>query len=345
MEITTIGLDLAKNFFQIHGIDAAGRVIVRKALRRSQMLPFFSRLSPCLVGMEACGTSHYWARELIGMGHQVRLMPPAYVKPYVKRGKTDANDAEAICEAVTRPTMRFVAVKTAEQQAALSIHRTRDLLVKQRTQLVNMIRGLLAEFGVDIPRGLERALLMARRIADGEAPAVPAEAIKVVLTLSQQVLEIHGRVREMERDLQRWHRGNELSQRLVAIPGIGPIGASALAASVTDPHQFRSGRQFAAWLGLTPLQKSSGGKERLGRITKMGDKYLRKLLIVGMTSLVRRAKYKPETIDPRLARWLAHKPVRVATVAMANKAARVVWAIMTRGDTYRAGHVPALAAQ
>ncbi len=343
MEITTIGLDLAKNFFQIHGVDAAGRVIVRKALRRSQMLPFFSRLSPCLVGMEACGTSHYWARELIRMGHQVRLMPPAYVKPYVKRGKTDANDAEAICEAVTRPTMRFVAVKTAEQQASLSIHRARDLLVKQRTQLVNMIRGLLAEFGIDIPRGLERALLKARQIADGEAPDVPAEAIKVVLTLSQQVLEIHVRVREMERDVERWHRGNELSRRLATIPGIGPIGASALVASVTDPQQFRSGRQFAAWLGLTPLQKSSGGKERLGRITKMGDKYLRKLLIVGMTSLVRRAKYKPETVDPRLAKWLARKPVRVATVAMANKAARVVWAIMTRGDTYRAGHVPVLA--
>jgi transposase len=345
MEITTIGLDLAKNFFQVHGIDATGAVIVRKALRRSQMLPFFSKLSPCLVGMEACGTSHYWARELIRMGHQVRLMPPAYVKPYVKRGKTDANDAEAICEAVTRPTMRFVVVKAAEQQAALSIHRSRELLVKQRTQLVNMIRGLLAEFGIDIPRGLERALLMARRIADGEAPDVPAEAIKVVLTLSQQVLEIHVRVREMERDLQRWHRGNDLSQRLATIPGIGPIGASALAASVTDPHQFRSGRQFAAWLGLTPLQKSSGGKERLGRITKMGDKYLRKLLIVGMTSLVRRAKYKPETVDPRLVNWLSRKPVRVATVAMANKAARVVWAIMTRGESYRAGHVPALAAQ
>jgi transposase len=345
MEITPIGLDLAKNFFQVHGIDATGAVIVRKALRRSQMLPFFSKLSPCLVGMEACGTSHYWARELIRMGHQVRLMPPAYVKPYVKRGKTDANDAEAICEAVTRPTMRFVVVKAAEQQAALSIHRSRELLVKQRTQLVNMIRGLLAEFGIDIPRGLERALLMARRIADGEAPDVPAEAIKVVLTLSQQVLEIHVRVREMERDLQRWHRGNDLSQRLATIPGIGPIGASALAASVTDPHQFRSGRQFAAWLGLTPLQKSSGGKERLGRITKMGDKYLRKLLIVGMTSLVRRAKYKPETVDPRLVNWLSRKPVRVATVAMANKAARVVWAIMTRGESYRAGHVPALAAQ
>jgi transposase len=246
-----------------------------------------------VVGIEACGTSHHWARELIKLGHEVRLMPPAYVKPYVKRGKTDAADAEAVCEAVTRPTMRFVPVKSPEQQAALSMHRTRDLLVKQRTQLINMIRGLLAEFGVDIPKGLERALLMARQIVDGNAPEVPIEAAKIVTTLSQQALDIHGRLREIDRDLAGWLRGNDVARRLMTIPGIGPVGATALAASVSDPHQFRSGRQFAAWLGLTPLQKSSGGKERLGRISKMGDKYLRKLLIVGMTSLVRRAKYNP----------------------------------------------------
>jgi len=307
------------------------------------MLPFFTRLPSCLIGMEACGTSHYWARELIKLGHQVRLMPPAYVKPYVKRGKTDAADAEAICEAVTRPTMRFVAVKSPEQQAALSMHRTRDLLVKQRTQLVNMIRGLLAEFGIDIPKGLERALLMARRIVDGEAPDVPMEAARIVSTLSQQALDIHIRLREIDRDLLVWQRGNDVARRLMTIPGIGPIGATALAASITDPRQFRSGRQFAAWLGLTPLQKSSGGKERLGRISKMGDKYLRKLLIVGMTSLVRRAKYNSKTVDLRLADLLARKPVRVATVAMANKTARIVWAVMARGETYCAGHRPALA--
>jgi transposase len=335
MEISTIGLDLAKNIFQVHGIDAAGNVLVRKALRRSQMLPFFTKLPPCLVGIEACGTSHYWGRELTKLGHEVRLMPPAYVKPYVKRGKTDAADAEAICEAVTRPTMRFVAVKSPEQQSALAMHRTRDLLVKQRTQLVNMIRGLLAEFGIDIPRGLERALLMARQIVDGETPNVPAEAAKVIGMLSQQALDIHLRLREIDRDVLAWQRANDVARRLATIPGIGPVGASALAASVTDPHQFKSGRQFAAWLGLTPLQKSSGGKERLGRISKMGDKYLRKLLIVGMTSLVRRAKYKPETVDPRLADLLARKPVRVATVALANKAARIAWAIMVRGETYR----------
>jgi transposase len=225
-----------------------------------------------------------WARELIKLGHEVRLMPPAYVKPYVKRGKTDAADAEAVCEAVTRPTMRFVPVKSPEQQAALSMHRTRDLLVKQRTQTINMIRGLLAEFGIDIPKGLERALLMARQIVDGKSPDVPIEAAKIVGTLSQQALDTHVRLREIDRDLAVWLRGNEVARRLMTIPGIGPVGATALAASVTDPHQFRSGRQFAAWLGLTPLQKSSGGKERLGHITKMGDKYLRKLLIVGMTS-------------------------------------------------------------
>jgi len=343
MEITTIGLDLAKRVFQVHGVDATGQVVIRRSLRRAQMLPFFARLPSCLVGMEACGTSHYWARELIKLGHQVRQMPPAYVKPYVKRGKTDAADAEAICEAVARPTMRFVPVKSPEQQAALSMHRTRDLLVKQRTQLVNMMLGLLAEFGIDIPKGLERALLMARRIVDGEAPDVPMEAARIVSTLSRQALDIHIQLRQIDRDLLVWQRGNDVSRRLMTIPGVGPIGATALAASITDPHQFRSGRQFAAWLGLTPLQKSSGGKERLGRITKMGDKYLRKLLIVGMTSLVRRAKYNPKAVDPRLADLLARKPVRVATVAMANKTARIVWAVMARGETYRAGHQPALA--
>jgi transposase len=255
-----------------------------------------------------------------------------------------ADDAEAICEAVTRPTMRFVAVKSREQQASLSIHRARDLLVKQRTQLINMMRGLLAEFGIDIPVGLERALLMARQVVDGEAPDVPAEAIKIITVLSQQALDMHARLRAIDRDLIRLQQSDEVARRIATIPGIGPVGATALAAAVTDPQQFRSGRQFAAWLGLTPLQNSSGGKERLGRITKMGDKYLRKLLIIGATSLVRRAKHKPETVDPRLVDLLARKPVRVATVAMANKMARIVWALMTRGEVYRPAHAPALAA-
>jgi transposase len=336
MDITTIGLDLAKTVFQVHGVDASGTVVVRKTLRRSQMPTFFAKLPPCLVGMEACGTSHHWARELVKLGHDVRLMPPAYVKPYVKRGKTDANDAEAICEAVTRPTMRFVAVKSREQQAALALHRTRDLLVKERTQLVNMIRGLLAEFGIDIPRGLERALAMARQVAEGEILDVPDEAATSLVELCGQALHIHERLRVIDRAMLASHRASDVAMRLATIPGIGPVGASALAASVSDPFQFKSGREFAAWLGLTPLQKSSGGKERQGRISKMGDKYLRKLLIVGMTSLVRRAKYKPESVDPYVADLLARKPARVATVAMANKAARTAWAIMARGGTYRA---------
>jgi transposase len=343
MEISTVGLDLAKRVFQVHGVDAAGKVAVRKALRRAQVLPFFAKLPPCLVGIEACGTSHHWARELIGLGHTVKLMPPAYVKAYVKRGKTDAADAEAICEAVTRPTMRFVPIKSREQQAALSMHRARDLLVKQRTQLINMMRGLLAEFGIAIPDGLERALLMARQVVDGATPAVPAAAATIVFMLSQQALSTHAQLREIDRALLSLHRIDAMARRLATIPGIGPVGATALAASVTDPGQFRSGRQFAAWLGLTPLQNSSGGKERLGRITKMGDKYLRKLLVIGATSLVRRAKHKPETADRRLVALLARKPVRVATVAMANKIARIVWAVMTRGDVYQAGHAPMLA--
>lgn len=344
MDITTIGIDLAKHVFQVHGVDAGGGVIVRKALRRAQVLPFFAKLPPCLVGMEACGTSHHWARELIALGHTVKMMPPAYVKAYVKRGKTDAADAEAICEAVTRPTMRFVPIKSREQQAALSMHRARNLLVKQRTQSVNMMRGLLAEFGVYIPEGLERALTMARQVLDGDAPEVPAAAVKIIFALSQQALDTHSHVREIDRALVALQRSDDMARRLATIPGIGPIGATALAASVTDPGQFRSGRQFAAWLGLTPLQNSSGGKERLGRISKMGDKYLRRLLVIGATGLVRYAKSKPETAHPHLVSLLARKPVRVATVAMANKMARIVWAVMTRGEVYQVGHVPALSA-
>ena len=340
MQITTIGLDLAKHVFQVHAVDAAGAVVVRRALRRAQVLPFFAKLPPCLIGIEACGTSHHWARELIRLGHEVRLMPPAYVKPYVKRGKTDAADAEAICEAVTRPTMRFVGVKSCEQQAALSMHRARDLLVKQRTQLVNMMRGLLAEFGIDIPQGLERALLLARQVVDGATPDVPVEAVRIVGMLSQQALDTHTQLREIDRALVALQRNDDMAQRLATIPGIGPVGATALAAAVADPGQFRSGRQFAAWLGLTPLQNSSGGKQKLGRISKMGDKYLRKLLVIGATSLVRRARHKPETVHPRLADLLARKPVRVATVAMANKMARIAWAIMTRGEIYQTSHMP-----
>lgn len=335
MEISIIGLDLAKRVFQVHAVGEGGKAVVKKALRRSQVLPFFRSLSPCVVGMEACGTSHHWARELASLGHEVRLMPPAYVKPYVKRGKTDANDAEAICEAVTRPTMRFVAVKSPEQQAALSLHRTRNLLVKQRTQLVNMIRGLLAEFGLETPRGLHHALALSARLARVEVADVPALAQRVVAGLARQIETLQAQLSAIEKDILAWHRSSAVSQRLATIPGIGVISATALAASVTDPQQFQSGREFAAWLGLTPLQNSSGGKERMGRISKMGDKYLRRLLVVGMTSLVRRARVNPACVDPRINDLLARKPVRLATVAMANRTARIVWAVMARGETYR----------
>ncbi len=345
MEISTIGLDLAKNVFQVHAIDAMGKVVVRKTLRRAQMLPFFEKLPPCLVGAEACGTSHHWARELTKLGHEVRLMPAAYVKPYVKRGKNDAADAEAICEAVTRQTMRFVPIKSREQQAALSLHRVRSLLIRQRTQLVNMMRSVLAELGIAIPVGIVKALQMARAIVDGESRLdLPTEATNVVAMLAGQLLQLHAQLRKLDLRLAALQRSDERARRLATIPGIGPIGATALAASVTDPSQFSSGRQFAAWLGLTPRQSSSGGKERLGRITKMGDRYLRQLLIVGATALVRYAREKPGTVDPRFVALLARKPARVASVAIANKMARIAWAVMARGGVFERGHAPMLAA-
>ena len=345
MEISTIGLDLAKNVFQVHGISATGEVGIRKALRRSQMLPFFEKLPPCLVGAEACGTSHHWARELTKLGHEVRLMPAAYVKPYVKRGKNDAADAEAICEAVTRQTMRFVPIKSREQQASLSLHRVRSLLIKQRTQLVNMMRSVLAELGIAIPVGIVKALQMAREIVDGESRLdLPTEATNVVAMLAGQLLQLHAQLRKLDLRLAALQRSDDRARRLATIPGIGPVGATALAASVTDPSQFSSGRQFAAWLGLTPRRSSSGGKERLGRITKMGDRYLRQLLIVGATALVRYAKEKPSTVDPRFVALLARKPARVASVAIANKMARIAWAVMARGGVFERGHAPMLAA-
>ncbi|MFO1037829.1 MAG: IS110 family transposase [Geminicoccaceae bacterium] len=334
MTIATVGLDLAKNVFQVHAVDGAGRVLARKALRRGQVLPFFAKLAPCLVGMEACGTSHYWGRQLSELGHEVRLMSPAYVKPYVKRGKTDAGDAEAICEAVTRPTMRFVPVKSPDQQAALAMHRARDLMVRQRTQLVNMIRGLLGEFGITINRGLHHALELVTRITRGAAIEVPALAARVVTALAAQVMELQGRLTSLERELLAWFRQNDVARRLETIPGIGVVVATAFAATVTDPQRFRSGRQFAAWLGLTPLANSSGGKERMGRISKMGDPYLRRLMVVGATSRVRVARRTPERERP-LAELLQRKPARVATVAVANRTARIVWALMARGGVYR----------
>ncbi len=335
MKITTIGLDLAKNVFQVHGIDTAGAAVVRGALRRGRMLAFFGKLAPCLIGMEACGTSHYWARELGRLGHQVKLMPPAYVKPYVKRGKTDAGDAEAICEAVTRPTMRFVAVKSADQQSVVMLHRTRELQVRQRTQLVNMVRGQLAEFGIVLAKGIQHVLGFIRRLLDGEAPGIPELAVKIVTILAQQLRQLQIRIGALEKELKQWFRADPVAQGLATIPGVGYITASALASSVTDPHMFTSGRQFAAWLGLTPRANSSGGKQRQGRISKMGDQHIRRLLVCGMTSRLRWARHRRDA-DPWVVSLLDRKPAKLVAVAMANKTARIAWCIMTRGELYRA---------
>ncbi len=335
MKITTVGLDLAKNVFQVHAIDDAGEVIVRRSLRRRQVMPFFGKLEPCLIGVEACGTSHYWARELRALGHEVKLMPPIYVKPYVKRGKTDAADAEAICEAVRRPTMRFVTIKSAEQQSVVALHRTRDLLVGQRTQLVNMIRSQLAEYGIVLAKGIHHALRLVDQLVEGVVPDIPSLACKIVIALAEQIRELQARIAMLEAEIKIWFRGNELAKRLETIPGIGYITASALAASVTDPYRFTSARQFAASLGLTPKADSSAGRDRMGRISKMGDRYLRRLLVIGMTSQLHSARRKPEA-HPWVTTLLASKPNKLVAVAMANKAARIAWVVMTRGEVYRA---------
>ena len=334
-EVITIGVDLAKNVFQIHAVNAAGTVIVRRQLRRSQMLPFFKKQPPCLVGMEACATSHHWARQLVGLGHEVKLMPPRYVKPYVKRNKNDMADAEAICEAVTRPTMRFVEIKTPDQQAVLMLHRTRQLLVRQRTMLINALRAHLAEFGIvaGVGRnGLERLLKV---IEDGGDERVPATARDCLLALRDQLEMVKGQILEADRRVLAWHRSSEMSLRLDDIPGVGPLIASALVASVPDPHVFKSGRDLAAWIGLVPKQNSTGGKERLGHISKAGNRYLRMLLVVGALSVIRRAKQVGYTKRPWLTKLLQRRSTKIAAIALANKIARTAWAMMAHGTYYQ----------
>ena len=334
MQATTVGLDVAKTIFHVHGVTEAGEVAFNRPLRRSQVLSFFDRLAPCLVGVEACASSHYWARELSKLGHTVRLMPPMYVKPYVKRGKSDAVDAEAICEAVTRPTMRFVEIKSEEQQALLSLHRARDFVVRQRTQLINMLRSLATEFGIAIARGVSRAIDFAKGIIEGQQADLPELAQDVLRVLSRQLVDLHNRLGWYEITMRVQARLSRQAQLLQTIPGVGPVTASVVAATIGSGHQFRSGREFAAWLGLTPRNHSSGGKERLGKITKMGDRYLRQLIVVGMTSRVRQVANHPDRADPWLAHLLQRKPTRLATVAMANKTARIMWAVLTRNEPY-----------
>lgn len=336
MDITTLGIDLAKSVFQLHGVAADGAVVLQKKLRRGAVFNFFGKLEPCLIGMEACATSHYWAREIAALGHDVRLIPPAYVKPYVKRQKNDAADAEAICEAVTRPNMRFVPVKTEAQQSVLVLHRSRDLLMRQRTMILNAIRAHLAEFGIVAAQGPRRVIDLVNRLREGEEFGIPEIALSALLALSEQLDNLAQEVRTIERRLMIWHRESETSRRLETIPGVGLITATALSASVPDPTVFKSGRQFAAWLGLVPRQNSSGGKDRLGHISKMGNGYLRRLLVVGATSVTRRAP----TTDTRTGAWvrslLERKPARVVTVAIANKTARTVWAMLVSQEDYRA---------
>jgi transposase len=333
--ITTIGLDIAKSVFQVHGVDAQGEVIIRRQLKRRYVLAFFQKLPACLVGIEACASSHHWSRELKALGHTVRLMPPAYVKPYVKRQKNDATDAEAICEAVTRANMRFVATKTPEQQSCLMLHRTRHLFIRQQTAVINAIRAHLAELGIVAPVGRNGVEELLNVVADPADKRVPDVARMCLAALGAQLHRIKEQILAFDRMITAWHRSNEVSRRLDAIPGVGPMLATALVASIADPKVFRSGRNFSAWIGLVPKQHSSGGKDRLGSISKQGDRYLRSLFTAGALAVIRYAKINGTKHRPWLTALLARRPTKVAAIALANKIARMVWAMMARGERYK----------
>ncbi|GAA6210315.1 IS110-like element ISCc4 family transposase [Hyphomicrobiales bacterium 4NK60-0047b] len=333
--ISIIGIDIAKNVFQIHGIDEEDNVVVRRQLKRRQVFPFFIKLSPCLIGMEACVSSHHWARELSKLGHEVKLMPPRYVKPYVKRNKNDAADAEAICEAVTRPNMRFVPIKTREQQSVLMLHRTRHLFVQQRTALINAIRAHMAEFGIVASVGRNGVEVLLKKIFTGDDDRIPLTASECLKALAQQLDFIKLQVIKADKKILAYHKANDLSKRLEAVPGIGPVVATALVASIPDPHIFRSGRDLSAWIGLVPKQNSTGGKERLGSISKAGNKYLRRLLVIVALSVIKRAKQLGYTRYPWLVKLMERRPVKVAAIALANKIARIVWAMMARNQTFK----------
>lgn len=330
-KLSRVGMDTSKSVFVLHAVNQAEQPVLRKKLHRQQVLAFFAGLAPTKVGIEACGGAHYWARELMKLGHEVVLLPPQYVKAYVKRGKNDAADAEAICEAMGRPSMRFVPIKTVENQAALMLHGTRDLLTKQRTMLVNALRGHAMEFGVVAAKGVAGLCVLLERIAAN--PAVPELAREIFARMAEQIDGLDKQIKALDRQLLAWHRQNECSRRLAAIPGVGPIVATALVMKLPDPKLFRSGRHFAAWIGLTPKDHSSGGRQRLGGITRAGDETLRRLLVSGAMAVVRRAK--PGRTSPWLLALLQRKSRLEAGVALANKIARIAWAMMARGETYR----------
>ena len=338
MKITTVGIDLAKNVFQVHAVDEHGRVALRKQLRRDQMTTFFVNLPPCLIGMEACGSAHHWARTLQGQGHTVRLMAPQFVKPYVKSNKNDV--AEAICEAVARPSMRFVTVKSVEQQSVLSLHRARQGFVIARTAQANQIRSLLGEFGLVIPKGISHVTKQVPRLLDDASNQLPGVLRQLITRLSEHLKDLDKLVDELEMQIKAWHRSSELSLRLEKIPGIGPLGASALVASIADANSFANGRQLSAWLGLVPRQHSSGGKPTLLGISKRGDVYLRTLLIHGARSAILAAQRKAVNTNVWLVGLLSRRHPNVAAVALANKNVRTVWALLAHGREFRPSYVP-----
>ena len=333
-EVITIGLDIAKSVFQVHGVDGAGSVVIRKRVSRAKILEFFADLPRCLIGIEACPAAHHWARELQAIGHRVRLMPPSYVKAYLKRSKNDANDAAAICEAVTRPSMRFVAIKSKEQQAALMLHRVRQLLVRQRTMLSNAMRGHLSELGVVSAKGRNGTgeLLEIIKVGDSRIPLAARAILKVLAT---QYSAIGAEITSIGQSILAWHRSCEPSRRLEEIPGVGPIVATALVAEIGDWKAFKSGRGLAAWIGLVPKQHTTGGKDKLGSITKQGNRYLRWLLVAGAMAVIRYAQKHCTKQRPWLGRLMERRTTKVAAVALANKIARMAWAIMVRGERYK----------
>src|SRR5467141_3663116 len=335
--ITTVGLDSAKSVFQVHGVDAQGEVIIRRQLKRRYVLAFFQKLPSCLVGIEACASSHHWSRELQTLGHSVRLMPPAYVKPYVKRQKNDAVDAEAICEAAQRPSMRFVAVKSEQQQAAGLVFRTRDLLVRQRTQLINAIRGHLTEYGWVAPKGPSHVAMLADLSEEEEMTSSLPEAARAMFRVMLDLLAgLNSKIADLDKEIARRAREDEVSRRLMTVPGIGPISATAIAALAPPAETFAKGRDFAAWLGLTPLQRSTGGKQKLGATSKMGERTIRRLLIIGASAVVQQASRRGAPRGSWLEQMLARKPRMLVTVALANKMARIVWALLVKQENYRA---------